>query len=70
MKCTCNANDSTDITLSWFFSKSNTFWFKLNYYVFSFSNMVWLVAHKSVLSMPNANILAINAPTPPKECIL
>ena len=66
MKCTCNANDSTYITLS-FFSKSNTSWVILKYHVFHYSNTYWLVDHKSVSSVPNANSFAFYGSTPPTK---
>ena len=44
------------------FLKSNTSWVKLKYYVFSFSNMYWLVGHKSLSSVPNTNSLAFYLP--------
>ena len=48
IRCTCSAHYSTDIAVV-FFSKLNTFWVISKCYVFSFSNMYWLVSHTSVI---------------------
>ena len=47
MKRTCNANDSTYITLFFFFSKSNTLWVILKEYVFSLQIFIGLLAMTS-----------------------
>ena len=45
------------------FFKSNTCWVISRYYV---SNIYWLVGHKLVSSVPNANSFALSAPMPQK----
>ena len=60
MKCTCNANDSTYITL--FLSELNTVGVIVKCYALFSLKHVWLVGIKSLLSVPNPDCLAFSDP--------
>ena len=61
MKFTCNANDSTYITLNLFF-KIKHFMGHIKGICIFLSNIYWIVSHKSILTVPNANLFAFSDP--------